>query len=125
MSSRISLNRDGTLDDGVFDAVSVHVEDLGNGIWIAIYREDGERYVLMAQGKGRGTTLCRITENPGCGTAAVSAQELLEFLLNNTFLGFGIEGRAFWEPRSPKAAQQILEAASECVKKNRSEGGTK
>jgi hypothetical protein len=46
MKEYIKLNEDGTVDDVVLGATSIHIEDLGDRIWVAVYRADGDRFTF-------------------------------------------------------------------------------
>lgn len=51
MSDLWELEADGTVDDVVLDATSVHIEDLGDKTWIGIYRSDGDRFTFEVPGQ--------------------------------------------------------------------------
>jgi hypothetical protein len=54
MADRIDWNNDGTVDDVVLDAISVHIEDMGDYFWLAVYRSDGDRFVFTFSPKRAG-----------------------------------------------------------------------
>lgn len=53
VKDRIGLNEDGSVDDVVLKATSIHIENLGgeNGIWIGVNRADGDRFTFECHGE--------------------------------------------------------------------------
>ena len=46
MKDRVSLDCDGTVDDVSLECTGLHIENLGERIWIAAYRADGDRFTF-------------------------------------------------------------------------------
>lgn len=64
MREYLHVDDDRIVDDVVLKAVSVHIEDLGDRIWIAVNRADGDRFTFEVHTRrGRGQVECRVVES--------------------------------------------------------------
>lgn len=62
MSDRIDFITGAWVDDVVLDATSVHIEDLGDRIWIAVERPDGDRFCFECHESADAPIACMLTD---------------------------------------------------------------